>query len=80
MSNPNCYVSDCPDNCCNLYGTCTQDFDPSIYDSTYTTCYYYYDHVSGIIAGVVAGVGLLIIMIVFIFCIKRKRDQEAALH
>ena len=42
LDNNDCIVTNCQDNCCNSYGNCPSDYDSSLYDWPYSSCWYYY--------------------------------------
>ena len=79
--NENCEVQDCPKGCCNRWGYCTEDYDYSTYDPSYTSCKYYYVDESimdeGTLTGIVVGSILFLIIAIALGCyIKKRRDFQ----
>lgn len=79
MSNPNCLVQSCFENCCNRYGYCIDRYS---FDYGSSSCYYYYGGYSGwavgyIVLTIIGGllIGLAILSVIY-WCWRRSKRHH----
>ena len=72
-----CYQTTCLNNCCNAYGQCPESYNTLYFDTSYTSCYTYYNgvNVGTIVGAVIGGIVAIVIIIALVCHFKKRKDM-----